>query len=123
MRLFGSTNMWMSCAELEFAVLGGNSGEVKCHRRALTLGLRSVEEAIARTDEAHKWTKAVLDDLRGLILPRREEADEFLREQRQKRHWMDDCQRMTQNAINLASQATLMLTINDWSPSHGGGPV
>jgi hypothetical protein len=28
---------------------------------------------------------------------------------------MDDCQKMVQNAINLASQATRMLTINDWS--------
>jgi hypothetical protein len=52
-------------------VLGGNAREVKCQRRALTSELRywSAEEAITRTAEAHKWTKAALeqalDDLRG----------------------------------------------------------
>ncbi len=109
------------CAELELAVLGGNTREVKCQRRALTSGLRQAEEAIVRTAEAHKWTKAVLeralDDVRGRALPRREEADQFLREeeQEQRSKWMSDCQRMTQNAINLASQATRALTISDWS--------
>jgi L-rhamnose isomerase len=104
------------------AVLGGNSREVKCQRRALTSGLRLAEEAIIRTAKVHKWTKTALeqalDDLRGLVLPRKEEADEFLKEQeqRQKHHWMDDCQRMAQNAINLVSQASRILTINDWSP-------
>ncbi len=49
------------CTELELAVLGGNSREVKCQRKALTLGLRLEEEAILRTAEAHKWTKATLD--------------------------------------------------------------
>jgi exonuclease VII small subunit len=29
---------------------------------------------------------------------------------------MTDCQKMAQNAINLASQATRALTISDWSP-------
>jgi hypothetical protein len=29
---------------------------------------------------------------------------------------MNDCQKMAQNAINLASQATRALTISDWSP-------
>ncbi len=57
------------CAELELAVLGGNIPEVKCQRRALTSGLRQAEEAIVRTAEAHRWTKAVLDraldDVRG----------------------------------------------------------
>jgi hypothetical protein len=56
------------CTELELAVLGGNSREVKCHRRALMSGLRSAEEAIIWTAKAHKWTKAALeqalDDLR-----------------------------------------------------------
>jgi hypothetical protein len=109
------------CAELELAVLGGKTREVKYQRRALTSGLRQAEEAIARTAEAHKWTKAALeralDDVRGRTLPRREEADQFLREeeQEQRSKWMSDCQRMTQNAINLASQATRALTISDWS--------
>jgi hypothetical protein len=49
------------CAELELAVLGGNIREVKCQRRALTSGLRQAEEAIVRTAEAHRWTKAALD--------------------------------------------------------------
>ncbi len=64
------------CAELELAVLGGNTREVKCQRRALTSGLRQAEEAIVRTAEAHKWTKAALeralDDVRGHALPQRE---------------------------------------------------
>jgi hypothetical protein len=42
------------CAELELAVLGGNTREVKCQRRALTSGLRQAEEAIVRTAEAHE---------------------------------------------------------------------
>jgi hypothetical protein len=46
------------CAQLELAVLGGNTREVKCQRRALTSGLRQAEEAIVRTAEAHRWTKA-----------------------------------------------------------------
>jgi hypothetical protein len=29
---------------------------------------------------------------------------------------MNDCLKMAQNAINLASQATRALTISDWSP-------
>ncbi len=109
------------CAELELAMLGGNTCEVKCQRRALTSGLRQAEEAIVRTAEAHKWTKAALefslDDVRGRALPRREEADHFLREeeQEQRSKWMSECQRMEQNAINLASQATRALTISDWS--------
>jgi hypothetical protein len=49
------------CAELELAVLVGNVCEVKCQRRALTSGLRQAEEAIVRTAEAHRWTKAELD--------------------------------------------------------------
>jgi hypothetical protein len=53
--------MWTSCAELELAVLGGNSREVKCQRRALTSGLRLAEEAIMRTAEAHKWTRTTLE--------------------------------------------------------------
>jgi hypothetical protein len=110
------------CAELELAVLGGNTCEVKCQRRALTSGLRLAEEAIMRTAEAHKWTKAALDraldDVRGRTLPRREEANQFLREeeQEQRSRWMNDCQKMVQNAINLASQAARALTISDWSP-------
>ncbi len=109
------------CAELDLAVLGGNSREVKCQRRALTSGLRQAEEAIVRTADAHRWTKAALeralDDVRGRALPQREEADHFLREeeQEQRSKWMSECQRMTQNAINLASQATRALTISDWS--------
>ncbi len=109
------------CAELELAVLGGNTREVKCQRRALTSGLRQAKEAIVRTAEAHRWTKAALeralDDVRGRGLPQREEADHFLgeEEQEQRSKWMSKCQRMTQNAINLASQATRALTISDWS--------
>jgi hypothetical protein len=109
------------CAELELAVLGGNTREVKCQRRALTSGLRQAGEAIVFTAEAHKWTKAALeralDDIRGRALPQREEADHFLREeeQEQRSKWMSECQRMMQNAINLASQATRALTISDWS--------
>jgi hypothetical protein len=55
--------------------------------------------------------------VRGRALPRREEADQFLREeeQEQRSRWMNDCQRMAQNAINLASQATRAFTISDWS--------
>jgi hypothetical protein len=74
-----------------------------------------------RTAEAHRWTKAALDraldDVRGRALPQREEADHFLREeeQEQRSKWMSECQRMAQNAINLASQATKTLTISDWS--------
>jgi hypothetical protein len=109
------------CAELELALLGGNTREVKCQRRALTSGLRQAEEAIVRTAEAHKWTKAALeralDDVRGRALPQGEEADHFLREeeQEQRSKWMSECQRMTQDAINLASHATRALTISDWS--------
>ncbi len=109
------------CAELELAVLGGNTREVKCQRRALTSGLRQAEEAIVRTAEAHRWTKAALDraldDVRGRALPQREEADHFLQaeEQVKRSKWMSECQRMAQNAINLASQATRALTISDWS--------
>jgi hypothetical protein len=109
------------CAELELAVIGGNTREVKCQRRALTSGLRQAEEAIVRTAEAHRWTKAALDraldDVRGRALPQREEADHFLwaEEQEQRSKWMSVCKRMAQNAINLASQATRALTISDWS--------
>jgi hypothetical protein len=94
---------------------------VKCQRRALTSGLRQAEEAIVRTAEAHRWTKAALDcaldDVRGRALPQREEADHFLQaeEQEKRSKWMSECQRMAQNAINLASQATRALTISDWS--------
>jgi hypothetical protein len=65
------------CAELELAVLVGNVREVKCQRRALTSGLRQAEEAIVRTAEAHRWTKAeldrALDDVRGHALPHKEQ--------------------------------------------------
>jgi hypothetical protein len=61
------------CAELELAVLMKNVREVKCQRRALAAGLRLAEEAIVRTAEAHRWTKAeldrALDDVRGHALP------------------------------------------------------
>jgi hypothetical protein len=109
------------CAELELAVLVGNVREVKCQRRALTSGLRQAEEAIVRTAEAHRWTKAeldrALDDVRGHALPHKEQADQFLHaEELEKRSkWIFECQKMTQNAINLASQATRALTIGDWS--------
>ena len=99
------------CAELELAVLAGNVREVKCQRRALTSGLRQAEEAIVRTAEAHRWTKAeldrALDDVRGHALPHKEQADNFLHadEQERRGQWIFECQKMTQNAINLASQA------------------
>ncbi len=76
------------CAKLELAVLGGNSSELKCHRRALTSGLPLAEKAIIRTAEAHKWTNAALeralDGVRGLALPRREDGNKFLREEEQE---------------------------------------
>ncbi len=103
------------CAELELAVVGGNTREVKCQRRALTSGLCQAEEAIVRTAEAHRWTKAALDraldDVRGRALPQREEANHFLQaeEQEKRSKLMSECQRMAQNAINLASQATRAL--------------
>jgi hypothetical protein len=109
------------CAELELAVLVGNVREVKCQRRALTSGLQQAEEAIVRTAEAHRWTKAeldrALDDVRGHALSHKERADEFLQaeEQEKRGQWIHECQKMTQNAINLASQATRALTIGDWS--------
>jgi hypothetical protein len=109
------------CAELELAVWGGNLREVKCQRRALTSGLRQAEEAIVRTAEAHRWTKAALDraldDVRGRALPHKEQADHFLQaeEQEKRSKWVFECQKMAQNAINLASQATRALTICDWS--------
>jgi hypothetical protein len=109
------------CAELELAVLMKNVREVKCQRRALTSGLRQAEEAIVRTAEAHRWTKAeldrALDDVRGHALPHKEQADDFLHadEQERRGQWIHECQKMTQNAINLASQATRALTIGDWS--------
>jgi hypothetical protein len=110
------------CAELELAVLGGNIREVKCQRRALTSGLCQAEEAIVRTAEAHRWTKAALDraldDVRGRALPHNEEADHFhlqAEEQEKRSKWIFECQKMAQNAINLASQATRVLTIGDWS--------
>ncbi len=102
-------------------MLGGNTREVKCQRRALTSGLRQAEGAIVRTAEAHRWAEAALDraldDVRGRALPQREEADHFLRaeEQEQRSKWMSECQRMGQNAINLTSQATRALSISDWS--------
>jgi hypothetical protein len=108
------------CAELELAVWGGNIREVKCQRRALTSGLRQAEEAIVRTAEAHRWTKAeldrALDDVRGHALPHKEQADQFLHaeEQEKRGKWIFKCQKMTQNAINLTSQATRALTIGDW---------
>jgi hypothetical protein len=109
------------CAELELAVLVGNVREVKCQRRALTSGLRQAEDAIVRTAEAHRWTKAeldrALDNVRGHALPHKEQADQFLHaeEQEKRSKWIFECQKMTQNAINLASQATRALTIGDWS--------
>ena len=102
-------------------MLGGNIREVKCQRRALTSDLRQAEEAIVRTAEAHRWTKAALDraldDVRGRALPHKEEADHFLQaeEQEKRSKWIFECQKMAQNAINLASQATRALTIGDWS--------
>ncbi len=110
------------CSELVLDVLGGNPRTVKCQRRALTSGLQSAEEAIIQVAKAHKWTKAApeqaLNDLRGLVLPKKEKADKFLKEvgQREKCHWMDNCQKMAQNAISLASQAMRILTIIHWSP-------
>jgi hypothetical protein len=98
-----------------------NVREVKCQRRALAAGLRQAEEAIVRTAEAHRWTKAeldrALDDVRGHALPHKEQADDFLHadEQEKRGQWIFECQRMTQNAINLASQATRALTVGDWS--------
>jgi hypothetical protein len=74
-----------------------------------------------RTAKAHRRTKAALDpaldDVRGRALPHKEEADYFLQaeEQEKKSKWISECQRMAQNAINLASQATRALTISDWS--------
>jgi hypothetical protein len=74
-----------------------------------------------RTAEAHRWTKAeldrALDDVRGHALPHKEQADQFLHaeEQEKKSKWIHECQKMAQNAINLASQATRALTIGDWS--------
>ncbi len=109
------------CAELELAVWGGNIREVKCQRRALTSGLCQAEEAIVRTVEAHRWTKAALDraldDVRGRALPHKEQADHFLQaeEQEKRSKWMVECLKIAQNAINLASQATRALTIGDWS--------
>ncbi len=109
------------CAELELAVLGGNIRKVKCQRRALTSGLRQTEEAIMRTVEAHRWTKAALDraldDVRGHALPHKEQADHFLQaeEQEKRSKWIFECQKMAQNAFNLAFQATRALTIGDWS--------
>ncbi len=109
------------CAELELAVLGGNVREVKCQRRALTSGLRQAEEAIVRTAEAHRWTKTeldrALDDVRGHALPHKQQAEDFLHadEQERRGQWIHEFQKMTQNAINLASQATRALTIGDWS--------
>jgi hypothetical protein len=46
-----------------------------------------------------------------------EEADHFLQaeEQEKRSKWIFECQKMAQNAINLASQATRALTIRDWS--------
>jgi hypothetical protein len=59
----------------------------------------------------------VLDDVRGHALPHKEQADHFLQaeEQEKKSKWIHECQKMAQNAINLASQATRALTIGDWS--------
>jgi hypothetical protein len=58
-----------------------------------------------------------LDDVRGHALPHKEQADDFLHadEQERRGQWIHECQKMTQNAINLASQATRALTIGDWS--------
>ncbi len=75
----------------------------------MTSGLRLAEEAIIRTAEAHKWTMAALnralDYVRGRALLRREEAEQFLREeeQEQRSRWMNYCQKMAQNAVNLVS--------------------
>jgi hypothetical protein len=46
------------------------------------------------------------EQLGGRALPRREEADHFLREEEQEQNirWMSDCQRMYENANNLASK-------------------
>jgi hypothetical protein len=58
-----------------------------------------------------------LDDVRGHALPHKEQADDFLHadEQERRGQWIHECQKMKQNAINLASQATRALTIGDWS--------
>jgi hypothetical protein len=73
-----------------------------------------------RTAEAHKWTQATLDrafdDVRRRALPRREEADQFLREeeQEQRSRWMSDCQKMAQRlqttGQNRGNQGTWNLT-------------
>ncbi len=115
------------CDELELAMAGGNIREVKFQRRALTSGLRQAEEANLHTVEAHRWTKAALDhaldDVRGRALPQREEADYFLQAKKQEKRskWKSECQRMAQNAINLASQATRALTISDQEGEQGAG--
>jgi hypothetical protein len=46
-----------------------------------------------------------LDDVRGPALLRREEAEQFLseEEQEQRSRWMNDCQKMAQNNVNLVS--------------------
>jgi hypothetical protein len=58
-----------------------------------------------------------LDDVRGRALPHKEEADHFLQaeEQEKRSKWIFECQKMAQNAINLASHATRALTIANWS--------
>ncbi len=60
----------------------------------------------------HWTTSEVMPCLTG-----QEQADDFLHadEQERRGQWIHDCQKMTQNAINLASQATRALTIGDWS--------
>ena len=56
------------CAELELAVLGGNTREVKCQRKALTSGLCHAEEAIVRTAETcKKQYKSTVSSLHSCI--------------------------------------------------------
>jgi hypothetical protein len=115
--------MWMSCAR-NWSWLFSEATHSKSNAREEPWhpALGRQRKPIVRTAEAHKWTKTALEhaleDLRGLVLPNKEEADHFLEEveKERKRDWMDDCQRRAQNAINLASQAKKILTITDWSP-------
>jgi hypothetical protein len=55
--------------------------------------------------------------LEVIALPHKEQADQFLHaeEQEKRGQWIFECQKMMQNAINLASQATRALTIGNWS--------
>jgi hypothetical protein len=68
-----------------------------------------------------KWTmvalQQALDNFKGLAIPVLKKAEEVLNTvYQEKRHtWADRRQFLVQNAVNLASQATRLLTISDWS--------